>query len=376
MRKILGAALLGVLAAAVCNGTTAFAAGVEKKHFGTAMDGQNVDQYTLDNGKGGVVKIITFGGTVTSIQVPDKNGVVGDVALGFDNLKQYETESPYFGALIGRVGNRIAKGMFTIGNEHYAVPVNNGPNHLHGGFKGYDKRVWAAEGQIDPDGPSVRLKLDDPDGTEGYPGNLHVTVIYSWSSKNVLKIQYYATTDQPTPVNLTNHTYFNLKDGGKSDVLGHVLQINADAYTPVDDTLIPTGEIAPVKGTAIDFTSPKPIGQDIKAMGGDPVGYDHNLVLRSQDGSFAKAAEVFEPESGRRLEVWTTEPGVQFYSGNFLDGSIKGKNGAVYQEHNAFCLETQHYPDSINHPKFPSSLLQPHDVYRQVTEFRFFVGAK
>jgi aldose 1-epimerase len=376
MRKAFGAIAIGV-ALAMCMSTSAFAGGgIEKKHFGTTTDGKDVDQYTLDNGKGGVAKIITYGGTVTSIEIPDKNGKVGDVVLGFDNLKQYEIESPFFGAIIGRVGNRIAKGMFTIDGNHYAVPVNNGPNHLHGGFKGYDKRVWAADTQGEPDGPSLRLKLDDADGTEGYPGNVHVTVIYSWSSKNVLKMQYYATTDQPTPINLTNHTYFNLKDAGKSDILGHVMQINADGYTPVDDTLIPTGEIAPVKGTPIDFTTAKPLGKDMKAMGGDPVGYDHNLVLRSQDGSFAKAADVYEPESGRRLEVWTTEPGVQLYTGNFLDGSVKGKHGTVYQQHNAFCLETQHYPDSINHPKFPSTLVHPHEVYRQVTEFRFFVGDK
>lgn len=375
MLKALGAMTFGLLATLAISATTAWAdASIEQKHFGATHDGQNVDEITLTNGGGASAKFITYGAAITNLLVPDKNGKMGDVVLGFDNMKQYENQSPFFGAIVGRVGNRIARGLFTIDQEHYAVPVNNGLNHLHGGFKGYDKRIWKAETAMTADGPSVRFTLLDPDGAEGYPGNLNVTVIYSLTGTNALKIQYYATTDHATPLNITNHAYFNLKDAGKTDILGHVFQANADSYTPVDDTLIPTGEIASVKGTPIDFTNPKPIGKDIKAMGGDPIGYDHNLVLRSQDGSMAKAVEVYEPESGRRMEVWTTQPGVQFYSGNFLDGTTSGKHGAVYHQYSGFCLETQHYPDSVNHANFPNAVLKPHDVYHQVTEYRFFVG--
>ena len=240
----------------------------------------------------------------------------------------------------------------------YAVPVNNGLNHLHGGFRGLDKRVWIADTAMTADGPSARFTLLDPDGAEGYPGNVNITVIYFADADNVLKIQYYATTDKPTPINLTNHTYFNLKDAGQSDIFNHLMQTQADAYTPVDETLIPTGEIAPVTNTPIDFTKPKPIGKDLVAMGGKPIGYDHNLVLRNQNGTLAKAVEVYEPTRGRLLEVWTTEPGVQFYSGNFLDGTIKGKKQVAYGQYHGFCLETQHYPDSVNQPKFPNAVLR------------------
>jgi aldose 1-epimerase len=351
-----------------------YAGPIEEKPF--AGSGDSVIEYTLTNSNGASAQIINYGATVTRLLVPDKDGKLGDVVLGFDNLKQYEDQSPYFGAVVGRVGNRIAKGIFSIQGVRYCVPVNNGPNHLHGGFKGYDKRIWASESAMTADGPSVRLTLTDPDGTEGYPGTVKVTAIYSLTGDNALKIQYFATTDRATPINLTNHSYFNLKDAGKSSIADHVMKIYADNYTPVDDTLIPTGQIAPVKGTPIDFTSPKSIGRDLEAMGGKPIGYDHNLVLRNQDGSFARAVEVYEPESGRLMEVWTTEPGVQFYSGNFLDGSVKGKDGTVYQQHNAFVLETQHYPDSINHPSFPCTILYPGQVYRQVTEYRFSAPGK
>ncbi len=380
MPKALCSMTLGLLTLLVLTNSAAYAGNsIEKKHFGTTQDGQSVDQITLTSGSGASVKIITYGAAITNLCVPDKNGKLGDVVLGFDNLKQYENESPYFGCIVGRYGNRIARGLFTIDHENYAVTVNNGPNHLHGGFKGLDKRVWKVETAMTANGPSARFTIVDPDGAEGYPGNVNISVIYSLNGstkpevKNVLEIQYHATTDHATPINLTHHSYFNLKDGGKSDVLGHIMQINADTYTPVDDTLIPTGEIAPVKGTPIDFTTAKPIGKDIKAMGGDPVGYDHNLVLRSQDGKTAKAATVYEPDSGRRMEVWTTQPGIQFYTGNFLDGG-KGKNGTAYDQHHAFCLETQHYPDAPNHANFPSAILRPGEVYHQITEYRFFVG--
>jgi len=353
----------------------AWADRIERRDFGKTADGKAVQLYTLTNNTGASIKLMTYGATVTSLKVPDKNGVLGDVVLGFDNLEQYENQSPYFGATIGRFTNRIALGIFHIGNARYCVPINNGPNHLHGGFRGYDKRIWDADAAMTADGPSVRFTLLDPDGAEGYPGNVRVTVIYSLTEKNALKIQYYAMTDQTTPINLTNHSYFNLKDDGKSDIFGHVLKIYADHYTPVDGTQIPTGVIASVTGTPIDFTSAKPIGRDLKAMGGDPIGYDHNLALNNQDGSLAKAAEVYEPDSGRWMQVWTTEPGLQFYSGIFLDGSIKGKDHTVYNQYAALALECQDYPDAPNHANFPSALLKPGEVYRQITEYRFSTSA-
>lgn len=344
---------------------------IEKKTYGTTKDGEAVEAYTLVNGKVSA-EIVTYGGVVRRLVVPDKNGASGDVVLAWDSLKSYEEPGPYLGALIGRVGNRIGKGRFTLDGKTYALATNNGPNHLHGGLKGYDKRVWKAAPGSSAEGPTLTLTLTDADGTEGYPGTVQVTVVYTLTA-NALRIDYAATVDQATPINLTNHTYFNLKDGGKSDVLGHVLQLDADAYTPVDEGLIPTGQIAPVKGTAIDFTTPKPIGKDLVAMGGDPAGYDHNLVLRSQDGGLARAAQVTEPTTGRTLEVWTTEPGMQFYSGNFLDGA-KGKGGVAYGRHHGFCLETQHYPDSVNRPEWPSTILRPGGRYQSVTEFRFGVA--
>jgi aldose 1-epimerase len=348
---------------------------IERSSFGTSSDQHAIEQYTLMNDAGASVSFLNYGATVTSLKVPDKYGKIGDVVLGCNNIEQYENQSPYFGAAIGRVANRIARGMFSIGDHHYALAINNGPNHLHGGFRGYDKRVWNAETIMTTDGPSIRFTLKDPDGCEGYPGNVHVTIIYSLEADNTLKIQYFATTDQPTPINLTNHSYFNLKDAGKTDILGHVMRIHGDHYTPVDSTLIPTGEIAPVKGTPIDFTVAKPIGRDIKAMGGNPIGYDQNVVLSNQSGKLALAVEVYEPTSGRSMQVWTTEPGVQFYSGNFLDGSIKGKYGDVYHQYSAFALECQHFPDSVNHSNFPSVILEPGEVYRQITEYRFSTAA-
>jgi aldose 1-epimerase len=353
------------------------AASVEKAHFGTTSDGHAVERYTLTDDKGMSADILTYGGVITRLRVPDKDGHLGDVVLGLDNLDKYENQSPYFGAIIGRVGNRIAGGIFSIDKQRFCGPTNNGPNMLHGGVRGYDKRVWDAEAIITADGPTLRLTLTDPDGTEGFPGTVKATVIYSITGDNALKIQYFATTDKPTPINLTNHAYFNLKDAGASSIGDHVLQLFASHYTPVNVTLIPTGEIAAVKGTPFDFTSPKPIGKDLQATGGDPVGYDHNFCLDNPGGdALTKAAQVYEPTTGREMEVWTTQPGVQFYSGNFLDGSVKGKKGVAYQQHNAFCLETQHYPDSINHDNFPPSLLRPGEVYRQITEYRFSTSPK
>lgn len=346
---------------------------IQRKPFGVTFDGNSVDQYILTQAGGGSARLITYGATLTHLFVPDKNGAMGDVVTGFDNLGQYENQSPYFGCTIGRFGNRIAQGIFWIDKVRYCVPINNGPNHLHGGLKGWDKRVWQADAVMSTDGPSVVFTLIDPDGTEGYPGNVSATVIYTLTAGNAIKIQYYATSDKATPINPTNHSYFNLKDGGQTDVLSHVMKIDGDAYTPVDQTLIPTGQIVPVKGTPIDFTRPKPIGQDIAAMG----GYDHNLVLQNQDGNrLARAAQVYEPVSGRLMEVWTTEPGMQFYTGNFLDGTISGKNDAVYQRHAAFALECQHAPDSVNQASFPNTILRPGDMYRQITEYRFSASQK
>jgi len=333
--------------------------------FGKTAAEQTVTAYTLANGSGVSATILNYGGVITQINVPDKAGNIANVTLGFDNFAQYEKESPYFGAICGRVANRIAKGKFTLDGKTYSLATNNGPNHLHGGNVGYNKKIWAASMLETSEGPSLKLALTDPDGNEGYPGTVQVAVTYTLVHAT-LRIVYTATTDKPTPINLTNHAYFNLKDGGKSDILSHVLQLCADNYTPVDATLIPIGQIASVKNTPIDFTSPKPIGRDIQAMG----GYDHNLVLRSQDGTLAQAAIVTETTSGRRMEVWTTNPGVQLYTGNFLSG-LKGPNGATYNQHHAVCLETQHFPNSINHPNFPSTILRPGETYHQVTEFRF-----
>ena len=307
--------------------------------------------------------------------VPDRNGTLSDVVLGCKDLADYEKKSPYFGALIGRVGNRIAKGTFTVDGATYHVPINNGPNSLHGGLIGYDKRVWDAEPTDSPTGPSLKLSLVDPDGDQGYPGTVHASVTYTLTPENTLRIQYVATSDKATPINLTNHTYFNLKDAGKTDVLGHEVRLFADHYLPVDDTLIPTGEVATVHGTPIDFTQPKPIGRDLQAMGGTPVGYDHCVVIDHADGTLREAAQVYEPTTGRLVSVYTTQPGLQFYTGNFLDGTVVGKGGFPYQQHASFCLETQHYPDSVNHPSFPDSLLRPGQTYQQTTEYRFTAPA-
>ena len=349
------------------------AASITSKSFG---ENSAVNQITLTNDKGSSVSIITYGATVTNLMVPDKDGRLGDVVLGFDNLEQYQMQSPYFGAIIGRFANRIANGMFSIDEKRYCVPVNNGPNSLHGGMVGYDKRIWnVGEAVMTTNGPAVRLTLQDNGANEGYPGIVNVTVIYSLSNDNVLEIQYYANTDTATPINLTNHSYFNLKDGGKTNVFDSQLKLFADRYTPVDETQIPTGKIVTVRDTPIDFTETKAIGKDLKDMGKGPyAGYDHNLVLNNQTGKLAEAAEVYEPTTGRTMQVWTTEPGMQFYTANFLDGSIKGKGGTTYGQYSAFAMECQHYPDSPNQPGFPSSILYPGQVYRQITEYRFGVA--
>ncbi len=339
-------------------------AGVNKKPYGKMPDGTPIDEYTLSNGTGMKVKIITYGGIVTEIDVPDKDGKTADVVLGFDDLKGYLDGNPFFGANAGRVANRIAKGKFTLDGKEYTLAINNPPNHLHGGKKGFDKVVWKAEGV--PNG--VRLSYTSPDGEEGYPGKLDATVTYTLE-KNDLRIQFSAVTDKPTPVNLAHHSYFNLAGHGAGDILGHELLLRASRYTPTDETLIPTGKIEPVKGTPFDFTELTPIGKRIGELKGEPGGYDLNYVLdRKGDGL---VAQVREPKSGRILEVITTEPGLQFYSGNYLDGKVKGKGGAVYKKHAGFCLEAQHFPDAVNRPEFPTIILKPGATYRQTTVYRF-----
>lgn len=340
---------------------------IEKQAYGKTEDGKNVDLYTLTNANGLKAEIITFGGIVTSLQVPDRNGKLADIVLGCDNLDDYAKKSPYFGALIGRYGNRIAKGKFALDGVEYKLATNNGPNHLHGGIKGFDKVVWDAKAMETDNGPALKLTYLSRDGEEGYPGSLFCTVVYTLTNNNELKISYEAKTDKPTIVNLTHHSYFNLAGYNSNDILGHEMQILADNFTPVDDALIPTGEIKPVKGTPMDFTKPMTIGSRIKEV---PGGYDHNYVLNNSTGSLALAASVYEPKTGRVMEVFTTEPGMQFYSGNFLDGTIKGK-GAVYNKHAGFCLEAQHFPDSPNEPKFPSTVLKPGETYTQLTKYKF-----
>jgi aldose 1-epimerase len=354
--------------------------GMTAADYGT-VDGKPVKLYTLTNAHGMVVKITNYGGIVTEVHVPDKAGQMGDVVLGFDNLDGYVSgKSPFFGALVGRVANRIAKGKFTLDGKQYSVLVNNGPNALHGGKKGFDKQVWSAKEVRGT--PALRLTYHSPDGEEGYPGNLDATVTYTLTDDNSLRIQYAATSDKPTPVNLTNHSYFNLAGQGNGTILDHVVMIAADEYTPVDNTLIPTGELKSVKGTPFDFTTPHAIGERIKQTASgpniadalSPVGYDHNFVLRQPRGGPAHpnlAVRVRDPKSGRVMEMFTTEPGVQFYTGNFLDGKVVGKGGAKYPQYGGFCLEAQHFPDSVNHPTFPSVILRPGQDYQQTTIYKF-----
>ncbi len=342
-------------------------AGISKQAWGQA-NGQPVDLYTLRNASGTVVTITNYGGIVTSFLAKDKKDSVASIVVGFDSIGPYLQSPPYFGSIIGRYGNRIGAGKFSIGDKNYTLATNNGANHLHGGVVGFDKVIWTAAPVVDSI-PSLTLSYLSKDGEEGYPGNLQVTVTYSLNDDNGLRIQYEATTDQPTPVNLTNHSYFNLTGDTKETIFNHHLQLNADAYTPVDNGLIPTGEIRQVAGSPFDFRSPMAIGSRIDSVEG---GYDHNYVLNNADGTLKKVAHLSEPVSGRFLEVWTTEPGIQFYSGNFLDGKFINHTGTPVQLHTALCLETQHFPDSPNKKEFPSTILEPGKKY--VTETVYKVG--
>jgi aldose 1-epimerase len=344
---------------------------VTQMNFGKTPDGTPVELYVLKGGKL-TVKVMTYGATITEIDAPDRTGKPGDVVLGFDSLEGYLTKEPYFGATVGRVANRIAKGKFTLGGHEYSLATNDGPNSLHGGIKGFDKVVWKAEQPFGTyNAISVKMTYRSPDGEEGYPGNLSVSVTFTVTSNDELKIDYAASTDKPTPINLSNHSYFNLTGRTPESILGHQLILAADHYTPVDETLIPTGEIASVSGTPLNFTQMTDIGKRIDELKGEPKGYDHNFVLNSGGKTLALAARVYEPKTGRVMEMFTTEPGVQFYSGNFLDGSNKGKDGIVYRKHHGFCLEAQHYPDSIHHPNFPSTVLEPGKTYTQTTIYKF-----
>jgi len=344
---------------------------ISKQNFGTLPDGTAVEQYTLPGSKGAFCKIITYGATVTELHVPDKNGRLANVVLGFDNLAQYLGSHVYFGAICGRYANRIAKGKFTLDGKTYALAINNGPNSLHGGLKGFDKVVWQATPGETADGATLKLVYTSGDGEENYPGKLKVTVTYTFTAKNELRIDYHAVTDKATAINLTNHSYFNL--AGAGDVLGQELMLTAKSFTPTDDTLIPTGEIKSVSGTPFDFTTPKTIGKDIEKLFAQPHrGYDHNFVLDNK-GKVALAARAVEPKSGRVMEVLTDEPGVQLYTANFLTDT-RCTGGKVFGRFGAFCLETQHYPDSVNHANFPSAILRPGAEYRTTTIYRFIAG--
>lgn len=348
---------------------------VSKQSFGSTADGVPVDIYTLRNTKGCEARITNYGGAVVSLKVPDRRGQLGDVVLGFDNLSDYINKSPYFGSLIGRYGNRIANGRFTLDGNTFTLATNDGPNHLHGGIKGFDKVVWKAQAFVrDSHEPVVALQYTSRDGEEGYPGTLDVLAVYTLTNDNALRIDFGATTSKDTVINLTHHSYFNL--AGQGDVLGHDVMINAQQFTPIDSTLIPTGEIRSVEGTPFDFRTPTAIGARINANDEQlkfAKGYDHNWVINKAPGELGVMARVYEPTSGRILEVLSTEPGLQFYTGNFLDGSLKGKNGQVYGFRSGFCMEPQHYPDSPNKPNFPSVVLKPADTYKNTIIYRFSV---
>jgi aldose 1-epimerase len=380
MRRTIGRALCGGVAAGLAAASVALAAGAGGEPYGKTKEGEDVTIYTLGNAAGMRARILDYGGTVVSLEVPDREGKLADVVLGFSKLEDYLARSPYFGCIVGRYGNRIAAGRFTLDGREYKLATNNEPGGmpcaLHGGLKGFDKVVWKAERVSKPEAEGLKLRYVSKDGEEGYPGNLDVTVTYWVTADNALMIFYSAATDKKTPVNLTHHGYFNLKGEGNGDILGHELRLLAANFTPVNKGLIPTGEIRPVQGTPFDFTAPHAIGERIGAddeqlrFGG---GYDHNWVLDAQEGGLALAATVYEPGSGRVMEVSTTEPGIQFYCGNFLDGTLTGKSGKPYPHRSGFCLETQHYPDSPNQPGFPSTILEPGKTYRSQTVYRFTV---
>ena len=349
-------------------------AGVTKQSFGKTPSGENVDIYTLRNRNGVETQITNYGAIVVSLKVPDRNGAMGDVVLGFSDFDQYLKNDPYFGAIIGRYGNRIAKGRFKLDGAEYTLAVNNGENHLHGGIKGFDKVVWTGRELTTKAGPAVVLTYLSKDGEEGYPGNLRVRVTYTLTHQNDLRIDYVATTDKATVINLTHHSYFNLLGEGNDDILNHRVRINANRFLPTDAGSIPTGELRSVIGTPFDFLKFTPIGERINQdneqleLGN---GYDHTWIINGRPGTLRFAAAAHEPSTGRMMEVWTTEPGMQFYTGNFLDGTLTGKAGKPYPRRSGFCFETQHYPDAPNQPSFPTTTLRPGATYRSTTIYKF-----
>jgi len=372
--KTLPFLLATLLVVSGCNSTkmNEQQAGIEKTSFGKLTDGREADLYTLRNETGMEAKITNYGGIIVSLTAPDKNGTFSDITLGMDSLSGYEKGVPYFGALIGRYGNRIAKGKFTLDGKAYTLATNNMGNHLHGGLKGFDKVLWTAT-PVEGEEPALKLAYTAKDSEEGYPGNLNVEVTYTLQKDNALRIDYKATTDKPTVVNLTNHAYFNL--AGQGDILSHEVTLNADRFLPVNETLIPTGELKPVAGTPFDFTTSTVIGKRINDSSDVQIkyglGYDHAWVLTDSSKTSKLAATVYEPTTGRVMEVFTTEPAIQFYTGNFLDGTLTGKGGVVYQKRTGLCLETEHYPDSPNQPNFPTTTLRPGETYQTSTIYKF-----
>ena len=371
---LLAANVLGGCQRATPDKTPGMAARVSQATYGRMPDGVQVDGYTLRNSKGTTMQVITYGAIITSLRTVDAQGEFADIVLGFDSLDGYLHDPPYFGAVVGRYANRIAKGRFTLDGHEYQLPVNNGPNSLHGGTRGFDKVVWQATSFENDSSSGVALSYISSDGEMGYPGRLDVRVTYTLTDDNEVVVDYFATTDKATPINLSQHSYFNLAGDAKRDILGHQLRLAASRYTPVDSTLIPTGELASVEGTPFDFRTLTPIGARIGESNQQltfGIGYDHNFVLDRETSGLSHAAQVVEPESGRVLDIFTDQPGIQFYSGNFLDGTITGKGGRVYQHRYGFCLETQHFPDSPNHAEFPTTILRPGEEYKSRTVFRF-----
>lgn len=342
---------------------------IEKRAFGVLSSGEGVDEYTLTSGSGVTVSVLTWGGIIRTILTPDRNGTTADIALGYDSLRPYEERHPYFGTITGRFANRIAKGKFSLDGEEYKLATNNGPNHLHGGINGFDRKNWRAETSSTSDHVTLSLSTASPDGEEGYPGEVRASVRYTLSLDNTLRIDYSARTSKATPINLTNHTYFNLAGHDHGTIKDHQMMIKADWYLPVDSTLIPTGVRQPVASSPFDFREPRAIGSRISDVG---IGYDHNFVLDERSKDIRGAAMAWDPSSGRALEVLTTQPGIQFYSGNYLNEHRTGKGGTSYPRHAGFCLETQGFPDAINQPSFPSCVLRPNEEYKETTIFRFF----
>lgn len=348
---------------------------LKRQRFGTTAEGATVDRFTLSNGRGLTVCLLTYGAALSELSFPDREGRAADLVLGFDRIAPYEdpAQNPYFGATVGRVAFRITLGQFTLDGKRYQLSLNNPPHHLHGGMRGFSRCVWNAEAAAGAEGPAVKFSLTSPDGDQGYPGAVKAEVVYTVTRDNALRIEYSATADRPTPVNLTHHSYFNLAGAGSGNVLGHTLELAASHYTPLDAKMIPTGEVAAVAGTPFDFRRPARIGDRMKSYPEVADGYDLSFPLDGANGTLRRAATLSESACGRIMEVWTTQPAIVLYTGNYLDGTVRGKGNALYGKHAGICLETAHLPDSVNQPKFPSTILRPGRIYRQTCEYRFGV---